>query len=111
MIWPYGILPAQAEAIRSPGGIAIAELPDGMPYSMRLSISKRELFPLRIEWLAIPGKRPVAATKLETVAVLELYDVHIGEPVDASAFVYKPATEGLIDCTDTIVNQLLPLRP
>ncbi|RLT15251.1 MAG: hypothetical protein DWI25_02805 [Planctomycetota bacterium] len=106
-----GILPAQAEAIRSPGGIAIAELPDGMPYSMRLSISKRELFPLRIEWLAIPGKRPVAATKLETVAVLELYDVHIGEPVDASAFVYKPATEGLIDCTDTIVNQLLPLRP
>jgi len=106
-----GILPTQAEAIRSPSGIAPTELPDGMPYSMRLSISKRELFPLRIEWLAIPGKRPVAATTPEAVAVLEFYDVHMGEPVDASAFVYKPATEGLIDCTDTIVNQLSPLRP
>ena len=82
-----------------------------MPWSVRLSIDKRALFPCRIEWLAIPGPRPVAASALEVVAVLELYDVRIGDPVDASAFVYKPATEGLMDTSDAFVNGLPPLRP
>lgn len=105
------ILPAQAEAIRSDAGITAAQLPEGMPWSVRLSIDKRALFPCRIEWLAIPGPRPVAASALEVVAVLELYDVRIGDPVDASAFVYKPATEGLMDTSDAFVNGLPPLRP
>ena len=43
--------------------------------------------------------------------MLELYEVRLGEPVDASAFVYKPATEGLVDLTDTQVRVLAPLRP
>lgn len=105
------LLPAQAEAIRSAAGISAADLPEGMPWSVRLSIGKRELFPFRIEWLAIPGTRPVAAAAPEVVAVLELYDVRIGEPVDATAFVYKPATEGLIDTTEAYCNSLPPLRP
>ena len=110
--WRLGlILPAQAEEIRKPGGIAPAALPDGMPWSVRLSIGKRELFPFRIEWLAIPGRRPVADGKPEPVAVLELYDVRMGEPVDAAAFVYKPATEGLVDLTETAVKLVAPLRP
>ena len=106
-----GILPVQAELIRSPTGMTAAQLPAGMPWSVRFSISKRELFPLRIEWLAIPGKRPVAEGFPEPIAVLEFYDVHIDDPVDASAFVYKPATEGLVDLTDTFVSQLGRLRP
>ena len=101
----------QAELIRSPTGMTAAQLPAGMPWSVRFSISKRELFPLRIEWLAIPGKRPVAEGFPEPIAVLEFYDVHIDDPVDASAFVYKPATEGLVDLTDTFVSQLGRLRP
>lgn len=105
------ILPGQAEQIRSPAGIGPADLPEGVPWSVRLSISKRELFPCRIEWLAIPGPRPVGFAPPEVVAVLELYDVRIGEPVDATAFVYKPATEGLLDTTDTAVSQVAPWRP
>ncbi len=105
------ILPAQAEAIRSDAGITAAQLPEGIPWSVRLSIDKRALFPCRIEWLAIPGPRPVAASALEVVAILELYDVRIGDPVDATAFVYKPATEGLMDTSDAFVNGLPPLRP
>ena len=105
------ILPGQAEAIRSEAGISAADLPDGMPWSVRLSIGKRELFPFRIEWLAIPGTRPVAATTPEVVAVLELYDVRIGDPVDATAFVYKPATEGLIDTTEAHLQGIRPQRP
>ena len=94
-----------------PDGITAAELPDGTPWSVRLSIGKRDLFPFRIEWLAIPGRRPVANREPEPIAVLELYDVRLGEPVDAAAFVYKPAIEGLIDLTDTTVQHLVPLRP
>jgi hypothetical protein len=45
------------------------------------------------------------------VAVLELYDVRLGEPVDAAAFVYKPAIDGLIDLTETRVKHLTPMRP
>ncbi|MFM8802304.1 MAG: hypothetical protein ACKOK8_00060, partial [Planctomycetia bacterium] len=105
------LLPKQKEAVLRPGGIRAAELPDGMPWGVRLSIGKRDLFPFRIEWLAIPGRRPVADREPEPIAVLELYDVRIGEPVDAAAFVYKPAIEGLIDLTDTHVKAVGPLRP
>ena len=54
----------------------------------------------------LPGER-----EPEPVAVLELYEVRLGEPVDASAFVYKPATEGLIDLTESQLQRLVPLRP
>jgi hypothetical protein len=105
------LLPSHKEAAMQAGGITAAELPDGMPWSVRLSIGKRDLFPFRIEWLAIPGRRPVAAREPEPVAVLELYDVRLGEPVDAAAFVYKPAIEGLVDFTETRVKHLVPMRP
>ena len=105
------VLPSHKEAALRPGGITAAELPDGMPWSVRLSIGKRDLFPFRIEWLAVPGRRPVADREPEPVAVVELYDVRLGEPVDAAAFVYKPAIEGLVDLTETRVKQLIPVRP
>ena len=105
------ILPGQAEAINSAAGITAADLPEGMPWSVRLAIGRRELFPFRIEWLAIPGPRPVTATTPEVVAVLELYDVQLGEPVDATAFVYKPAIDGLIDVTDQHLKEVSPPRP
>lgn len=105
------LLPEQAEAIRAAGGLDPPLLPDGMPWSVRLSIGKRELFPFRIEWLAIPGPRPAADGPLEPIAVMELYDVQIDGPIDASAFVYRPAIEGLIDVTDGYVKHLGPLRP
>ncbi|MFM1996678.1 MAG: hypothetical protein RLZZ111_1065 [Planctomycetota bacterium] len=105
------LYPAVKDAALRPGGIEPAELPDGTPWCVRLSIGKRDLFPFRIEWLAIPGRRPVAARDPETVAVIEMYDVRLGEPVDAAAFVYKPAIEGLVDLTDTRVKFLAPLRP
>jgi len=104
-------LPAQSKAIVNGEEVAASDLPEGVPWGVRLSISQRELFPFRIEWLAIPGKRPVAERPAEVVAVLELYDVRIGEPVDATAFVYKPAIEGLSDTTSGVVQQLAPLRP
>jgi len=47
----------------------------------------------------------------EPIAVLELYEVRLGEPVDAAAFVYKPAIDGLVDLTDNRVQFLTPLRP
>jgi len=105
------LLPAQAEAINSAAGVSAADLPEGMPWSVRLAIGKRELFPFRIEWLAIPGQRPVVAATPEVVAVLELYDVRMGEPVDATAFVYKPATEGLMDVSEDYCRGLCRLRP
>lgn len=105
------LVPDKAEAINGPAGISAADLPEGIPWSVRLSIGQRELFPFRVEWLAIPGPRPAATTTPEVVAVLELYDVRIGEPVDATAFVYRPALAGLIDVTDQHLKELAPPRP
>jgi len=45
------------------------------------------------------------------MSLFELFDVRIGDPVDASAFVYRPAATGLIDYTESYVNQVVPLRP
>ncbi|MFM8433990.1 MAG: hypothetical protein ACKOBP_01400 [Planctomycetia bacterium] len=105
------LLPDKAEAINGPAGITAADLPEGMPWSVRLSIGRRELFPFRVEWLAIPGPRPAATTTPEVVAVFELYDVRIGEPIDATAFVYKPALTGLIDVTEQHLKELTLPRP
>lgn len=105
------LLPDQAEAIAGSAGISAADLPEGVPWSLRLSLGRRDLFPFRIEWLAIPGPRPVTAAGLDVVAVFELYDVRIGEPVDATAFVYKPAMEGLMDTTEQFIKGLSPMRP
>ncbi len=105
------VLPQLAEAARRPGGITPAELPDTVPWSVRLAFGKNDLVPRRIEWLAIPGMRPVADAPPEPIAVLELDDVRLGGPVDASAFVYKPATDGLIDLTDTYTAVLGLMRP
>jgi hypothetical protein len=104
------LLPEQAEVIRASGGLEPALLPDGMPWSVRISIGKRELFPFRVEWLAIPGPRPTTGATIEPVAVMELYDVQLDGPVDASAFVYRPALEGMIDITDGSIKHLGPLR-
>lgn len=104
-------LPDVAESARQPGGIQPTQLPDGVPWSVRFCIGRGDLVPYRIEWLALPGPRPVAPGVPEPIAVLELQDVRIGGPVDAGAFVYKPAAEGLIDLTDAHVKGMSLFRP
>lgn len=109
--WLHVILPDLSTAARRPGGITPAELPDGVPWSVRFCIGRGDLVPYRVEWLAVPGQRPVAGGEPEPVAVLDLQEVRINGPVDAGAFVYRPAAEGLIDMTDAHVAGLGLMRP
>jgi hypothetical protein len=109
--WLKVILPDLAEAARRPGGITPAELPDGVPWAVRFCIGRGDLVPYRVEWLAVPGRRPVADGEPEPIAVLDLQEVRVGGPVDAGAFVYRPAAEGLIDMTEAHVAGLGLLRP
>jgi len=104
------LLPDLAAATRRPEGVGPEELPEGVPWSVRFFIGRTDLVPYRVEWLAIPGKRPVATATPELIAVLELMDVRIGGPVDTAAFVYKPAAEGLIDLTEDHVKSLRLMR-
>lgn len=108
--WLRLIAPDLAAAAIRPGGITPAELPDGVPWSVRFFIGRADFVPYRVEWLALPGRRPVAAGEPELVGVLELLDVRIGGPIDAGKFVYKPAAEGLVDMTDMHVAGLGLLR-
>lgn len=105
------ILPEQAAAARRPGGIEPQELPDGVPWCVRLWVGRGDLLPRRVEWLAIPGPRPVAAADPEPVAILDLHDIEVGGRVDAAAFFYKPASAGLMDVTEQRVMTLGPWRP
>jgi len=105
------ILPDRADAARRAGGIEPAELPDGVPWSVRLWIGRGDLLPRRIEWLAIPGARPVATTEPEPIAVLDVTDVEIGGRVDPAAFFYQPAAVGLMDVTDAHVAAISLWRP
>ncbi len=41
---------------------------------------------------------------------MDLHDVELNGPVDATAFFYQPATEGLIDITEMYVNGLGLMR-
>lgn len=109
--WLHVILPELSAAARRPEGILPEELPDGVPWSVRFAIGRTDLVPYRIEWLAVPGPRPVAVGEPVPIAVLDLQEVQIGGAVDAGAFVYKPATEGLVDLTDAHVAGLGLMRP
>ena len=101
----------RVEAARRPGGVEPQELPDGVPWRVRLWIGRGDLLPRRIEWLAIPGERPVVAAEPEPIAVLDIHDVELGGRVDATTFFYKPATAGLMDVTEQQMKTLTPWRP
>jgi hypothetical protein len=104
------VLPEFKDRVTQPGGITPADLPDGVPWSIRMAIGRGDLVPHRIEWLAIPGKRPVAEAPLEPIAVMELFDVEFNAPVDATAFFYQPAADGLVDVTDMYVGAVSLMR-
>lgn len=108
--WLSMVMPALAEPARRPGGIAPAELPDGMPWGVRMWIGRGDLVIRRIEWLAIPGKRPVPAGEAEPVAVLDFVECRFAGPFEASAFFYQPAGQGLVDITDNYVKVLGLMR-
>jgi hypothetical protein len=109
---PLAVLqPGLAAAAQQPGGIRPEELPDGMPWSVRFSIGQSDLVPYRLEYLAIPGIRPVTGGTVQPIGVIDLVEIEVDGPVDATAFFYQPATEGLIDITDPYVRMLGLMRP
>lgn len=106
-----GVMPDLAEAAQRPEGIHPEELPDGWPWRVRLAVGKADLLPYRLEYLGIPGTRPVEPAEVEPIGVIDLLEIELDGPVDAAAFFYQPATEGLIDVTAHHVQSLAPLRP
>ena len=50
------------------------------------------------------------ADRVESISILELYEVRLGEPIDSAAFVYKPSAEGLRDVTEQFIQKIRPLR-
>ena len=106
------LMPDLGEAAGQPDGVQAELLPDGMPWRIRLAIGRNDLMLRRVEWLGIPGPRPVAAgTAVEPIAVLDIDESQLGGPVDAAAFFYQPATTGLMDVTEQHVKSLSLMRP
>jgi len=113
--WQPGLLPILmpelAEAAKRPDGIRPEELPDGFPWRTRLSVGRGDLVIRRLEFLAIPGVRPVAAAAPEPIVVIDFIETAIDGPVDATAFYYQPASEELVDITDHVVKTTSLMRP
>lgn len=113
--WPGGLAvtgPPLQKLVKDGAVIGPADLPDGVPWSVKLAIGRGDLMPRRIEWLAIPGERPVSPdAPLEPIAVLELFDVEIDGRIDPASFYYQPAATGLMDLTDQHVKTLTLFRP
>lgn len=105
------VLPQVVEAAGGVTAVAPRDLPDGVPWSVRVVVGQSDLLVRRVEWLAIPGTRPVIDRPVEPIAVLDLFDIQLDGPVDAAAFFYQPATTGLIDFTEEYVKRLEPMRP
>jgi len=114
--WAPGALAATGPPLHDKvvAGAAIvpADLPDGVPWSVRLAIGRGDLVPRRIEWLAIPGPRPVSPdAPLEPIAILEVFDIVIDGFIEPATFFYQPAITGLMDVTDQHVKTLALFRP
>lgn len=104
-------LPRVVEAAGGARAVTPRLLPDGVPWSVRIVVGKSDLLVRRVEWLAIPGARPVGDRPVEPIAVLDLFDIVVDGPIDAAAFFYQPATTGLIDLTEEHLKRLAPMRP
>jgi hypothetical protein len=104
-------LPRVVEAAGGANAVTPRLLPDGVPWSVRIVVGKSDLLVRRVEWLAIPGTRPVGERPVEPIAVLDLFDIQVDGPIDAAAFFYQPATTGLIDLTEEHLKRLAPMRP
>jgi hypothetical protein len=105
------VMPELAEAAKQPDGIRPENLPDGWPFEVRMAVGQSDLLPRQVEYLGIPGTRPVAAGEVEPIAVIEFVEIEIDGPVDHTAFFYQPATEGLIDLTAQHTKMMGKLRP
>lgn len=105
------LLPEVVEEVGGAAAITPRHLPDGVPWSVRVFVGQADLLVRRVEWLAIPGPRPVSERPVEPIAVLDLFDIELDAPVDAGAFFYQPATTGLIDLTEEHLKRLEPMRP
>lgn len=105
------VLPAEVEAAGGSSTVLPRHLPDGVPWSVRVAVGRSDLLVRRVEWLGIPGPRPVGDAPVEPIAVLDLFDVQLDGPVDATAFFYQPVAAGLIDFTEEYAKRLEPLRP
>lgn len=103
-------LPQVKHRLTAEGGIRACDLPDGVPWRLRIAVGRSDLLPRRIEWLAIPGERPVADGPLEPIAVMEFHDAEVDGHVDPTAFFYQPATAELHDVTEKAVSTLGLLR-
>lgn len=105
------VLPDVVAAAQATGGVAAEHLPDGVPWQIRLTVGQGDLLPYRLEFLAIPGQRPVAPAPVEPIAVIEFLEVEIDAAIDATAFYYHPASEELVDITGQTINTLSLMRP
>ena len=113
--WPsvtlVSMLPQLAAADKRPGGLQPQDLPDGMPWVARLAINQSDLLPQRLEYLALPGDRPVSAGPLQVIMAIDFLESEVDAPVDATAFYYQPASEELIDLTGIVLKTMTPMRP
>jgi hypothetical protein len=113
--WPsvtlVSMLPQLAAADKRPGGLQPEDLPDGMPWVARLAINQSDLLPQRLEYLALPGDRPVSAGPLQVIMAIDFMEIEVDAPVDATAFYYQPASEELIDLTGVVLKTMTPMRP
>jgi len=105
------LLPELAAAAKRPEGIRPEDLPDGFPWVTRLSVGRGAFVIRRLEFLAIPGLRPVAATPPEPIVVIDFYETVLDGPVDATAFYYQTASEELVDITEHVVKTMGLMRP
>lgn len=105
------VVPELQDRAADPASIPPGDLPDGVPASIRIAVAQSDLVPRRIEWLGIPGPRPVTGGRVEPIAVLDLFDIICDGPVDPAAFFYQPATAGLVDTTDAHLKLLHLFRP
>jgi len=105
------VIPELAEAAKQPDGLRPEMLPDGWPWEVRLAVGRSDLLPYQLEFLGIPGARPVTSHEVEPIAVVEMLEIEVNGPVDPAAFFYQPASDGLIDVTTNHCKTLGKLRP
>ncbi|MBI3840235.1 MAG: hypothetical protein HY288_20120, partial [Planctomycetia bacterium] len=102
------LLPDQKATIEAGGAADTRHLSPNLPDSVVLHMGCDDLFPYRFEYWRCerPDKKAQTDGRGKLLAVLEMFEVQLGAPIDPGRFAYQPGALQSIDRTQEYLDKL-----
>jgi len=99
------VLPRQKEAIEAGEDVDLGKLPEHLPDHVLLMLGQDDLFPYRIEYRRVTGRK-TDGPESHPLVTMQLFEVVRNVPIDPGRFQYSPGTLEFQDQTESFLKSL-----